>query len=123
MNKAAHYRTLELLKVQSLFRQYLTEAGRPLRVLDYGCGRGTYLRQLQQIGHDPVGCDFNPDYVEEARAAGFEAYGPEDLLGGGHRFEVIYLSHLIEHLSPAELVVLVPRLCAMLAPGGRLRKR
>lgn len=123
MNTAAHYRTLELLKVQSLFREYLTNARRPLRVLDYGCGRGLYLRELKHIGHHPIGCDFNPAYVDEARAAGFEVYEPKDLFRGAAElgaFDVIYLSHLIEHLSPSELVVLIPRLCALLAPYGRL---
>jgi SAM-dependent methyltransferase len=120
MNMPAHYRTLELSKVESLFRQYRSEAGRPLKVLDYGCGRGTYLRQFQAIGHELIGCDFNPDYVAEARAAGFDAYGPDELFSGDHRFDVIYLSHLVEHLPPADLVGLVPRLCALLAPAGRL---
>jgi len=81
MKTFAHYRNLEFLKVQEIFQQYLAETGRPLRVLDYGCGRGSYLRLLKKIGHEPVGCDFNPDYVKEARAAGFEAYLPKDLLG------------------------------------------
>ena len=36
------------------------------------------------------------------------------------RVRLVFLSHLVEHLPPADLVLLIPRLCALLVPDGRL---
>jgi SAM-dependent methyltransferase len=116
----AHYQTLEYSRVDRLFRAYVESAPGPLRVLDFGCGRGRYLKALSSLGCEVAGVDANPDYVEEAKAAGFPAWLPDGFFEQDQaRFDVILLSHLVEHLTPEELVGLIPKLCR-LAPGGRL---
>jgi SAM-dependent methyltransferase len=120
MKRPAHYQTLEYARVERLFRSFAAASPRPLRVLDFGCGRGKYMRCLAAVGHEVVGADANPDYVAEGRAAGFETHSPGELFASPADFDIVFLSHLVEHLPPAELVVLIPRLCALLAPNGRL---
>lgn len=120
MNGPAHYQTLEYSRVRRLFQGFASASPRPLRVLDFGCGRGKYLRCLAELGHQVEGVDANPDYVAEGRAAGFEINSPDELLAGDASFDIVLLSHLVEHLPPAELATLIPRLCARVVPGGRL---
>ena len=121
MKQPAHYQTLEYERVRTLFGSFANGRSAPLKVLDYGCGRGKYMRCFAELGFDVSGADLNPDYVAEGRAAGFATFSPQELLGEPTpRFDIVFLSHLVEHLAPEELTRLVPQLCALLLPGGRL---
>lgn len=115
-----HYQDLEFQRVSELFGGWASKHPRPLRVLDYGCGRGKYLRRLREIGCDVVGADVNERYLEEGEAAGFRVYDALKFDFAHLRFDIIFLSHLVEHLGPDDLVILIPRLCELLEPGGRL---
>lgn len=116
----AHYQTLETRRVQALFSDWAKRSAQPLSVLDYGLGRGKYLRLFREWGLTPVGVDINADYIEQARQDGFEAYHEAELDSLGQRFDVIFLSHLIEHLDPNQLLALLDRLITLLTPNGRL---
>lgn len=116
----AHYQTLESRKVQRLFEHWKSVSSAPLSILDYGMGRGKYLRLFSDMGLQATGVDINPEYIEQARTAGFEALHESELGSLDKRFDVIFLSHLIEHLDPNQLVHLLDRLIALLAPHGRL---
>ena len=121
MNAPAHYQSLEYKLVATMFADFTRDRSTPLRVLDYGCGRGKYLECFSTLGCDVTGVDSNPDYVASARSHGVAAYSPESFssLGASH-FDVIFLSHVIEHMTSEALVALIPRLCATLAADGRL---
>jgi 2-polyprenyl-3-methyl-5-hydroxy-6-metoxy-1,4-benzoquinol methylase len=43
--------------------------GRPIRVLDLGCGNGFIAAELARLGHHVVGVDVSADGIEVARAA------------------------------------------------------
>ena len=116
----AHYQTLETRKVKQLFEHWKSGSAVPVSVLDYGMGHGKYLRMFRELGLQATGVDINPQYIEQAKAAGFEALHEAELEALGERFDVIFLSHLIEHLDPNQLLHLLDRLIALLAPQGRL---
>lgn len=88
----------------------------PLRLLDVGCGRGDFLKYLQQV--DPQirlwGIDLAPN----------EAPGITFLRGDVHTapiqetFDVITGLTVIEHLQHPD--VFVARLAQLLRPGGRI---
>lgn len=119
--RPAHYQSLEHDRVEALFGAWARSAGHPLKVLDFGCGHGKYLRAFAGLGLEAAGVDLNADYRREAKEAGFEAWSPEELFAEpGRRFDIVFLSHLIEHLQPDELTTLIPQLCSLLAPEGRL---
>jgi SAM-dependent methyltransferase len=121
MKQPAHYQTLEYERVRTLFRSFAAGRSERLKVLDYGCGRGKYMRCFAELGFEVSGADLNTAYVAEGRAAGFATLTPEELLADPRpRFDIIFLSHLVEHLDPEDLTALVPRLCGLLLPGGRL---
>ncbi|MFC4274309.1 class I SAM-dependent methyltransferase [Achromobacter aloeverae] len=120
MKKIAHYQTLEYDRIVTLMRSYARDrAG--LRVLDFGCGLGKFLACFKELGLDVVGVDMNLDYVARAREQGYSAYAPEEFFRRNDApFDVIFLSHLVEHVAPDDLVGLIPRLCALLGEHGRL---
>src|SRR5271157_2937233 len=121
MQKPAHYQSLEFDRIEKLFAGFAQSKDAPLRVLDFGCGRGKYLSCFSSLGCEVTAVDANPGYVTEARTKGFSAFSSETFLGGNPGgFDVIFLCHVIEHLTPENLAQLVPRLCGMLVAGGRL---
>ena len=91
------------------------------RMLDVGCGSGAFLQRMRGAGWSVVGTE--PDDNAAARLAserGFPIYGSlAELIQVGERgFDVIVLSHVIEHLpDPAHTL---NSLRGMLAAGGRL---
>ncbi len=42
-------------------------SGRPVRILDLGCGPGLYTSRLAGLGHTCVGIDFSPASIDHAR--------------------------------------------------------
>jgi SAM-dependent methyltransferase len=90
-------------------------------LLDVGCGSGEYLRRMRKAGWRVTGTE--PDAKAAARLVAqesFEVYGSlEELMQAhGRRFDVIVLSHVIEHL--ADPMRTLTQLNSLLAQGGRL---
>ena len=121
MQNPAHYQSLEFARVEKLFADFSKGRNRSLRVLDFGCGRGKYLRCFTSLGCEVTAVDANPAYVAEAKKNGFSALSSDEFLGcDPSAFDVVFLSHVIEHLAPEILFQLIPRLCGKLSIDGRL---
>ncbi len=88
----------------------LMVAGRPLRILDVGCGDGRFLDTMRAAFRDGVetyGLDFDEKAVATAAAAGHQTQAAtiEQVEYPDEHFDVIYISHVIEHLaSPREFL-------------------
>jgi 2-polyprenyl-3-methyl-5-hydroxy-6-metoxy-1,4-benzoquinol methylase len=91
------------------------------RLLDFGCGAGGFLAQMQRHGWHVTGLDASPDTVEHVRAKlGIDALvgslPHEDLEPAS--FDVITMWHALEHVhNPSQVLREAHRL---LTPGGRL---
>lgn len=90
------------------------------RLLDVGCGNGGFLAKARDAGWDVFGCDPDPTAVEIARSQGLEVRHGEaivwtDMRG---RFDVITLSHVLEHVPDPPTTVL--QLRDLLRHGGLL---
>lgn len=87
------------------------------RVLDVGCGDGSFLRNAADMGWTAVGTDTDPLVVSNARKAGLDVrQGTIEEVDGP--FDAITISHVIEHVHDPVGVI---RSCfARLAPGGTL---
>jgi 2-polyprenyl-3-methyl-5-hydroxy-6-metoxy-1,4-benzoquinol methylase len=94
------------------------------RVLDAGCGNGTFGRQLAQRGFDVCGFDLSADGIKNARTLDtggrFEVASAYDnlleLFGGP--FDAVVSMEVVEHLYDPQ--TFARRLHEALKPGGRL---
>ena len=85
------------------------------RLLDVGCGDGSFLLAARKRGWRVMGTEFNP---RGAREAGLEVYERiEEVLPSG-KFDCITLWHSLEHLR--DPLASLRLLSGALAPGGVL---
>jgi 2-polyprenyl-3-methyl-5-hydroxy-6-metoxy-1,4-benzoquinol methylase len=107
------YPSDQLYPVRWEFAECLADFGvRAGRILELGCGSGTFLEMAREAGHEGFGMDFNPIAVEAAREKGLQVVqgGFDDLLehlrtcGERSQFDAVAMFHVIEHLeSPSNL--------------------
>lgn len=104
---------------RTLLRPELAAAGRPVRILDIGCGSGDVLRRLVRLAErdgfevSGVGIDPDPRALEAARDGGagrsidFRTARSSDLVAAGERFDVVVSNHLLHHLDAASLAAVI----------------
>ena len=112
---STHYQKLEEKYLCQLFSEHLQ--GRS--VLDIGCGEGRYLRLLQNSCSKMTGVDFNMVQVNALRQEGFNTFTPDEL-PIQNKYDVLLMSHVIEHLDPEKLVQFMDHYLSMLAENGIL---
>ena len=83
----------------ALIRQYAPLENR--RILDVGCGLGTYVRKLRAFSQDVYGVDIDSDKVAEAQKELEHIYlAPAEKLPFPDRyFDVVLLHEVLEHVS------------------------
>ncbi|NMF88458.1 class I SAM-dependent methyltransferase [Aromatoleum petrolei] len=89
-------------------------------LLDVGCGNGQFLSMAREMGWNAEGVDFDECAVNAARSAGLQVRlgGIELFDGERERYDVITLSHVIEHIH--DPIDLLGRIHRLLKPGGIL---
>jgi cyclopropane fatty-acyl-phospholipid synthase-like methyltransferase len=74
------------------------------KVLDAGCGRGEYLREVTSMGNDVFGIELSEvcsrKYLQDAPHA---CCSITDFANSCPRFEKIYSTDVLEHILPSEL--------------------
>ena len=73
----------------------------PGKILDIGCGDGKFLKRMQTLGWNCYGLDFDSKAVSETcknQGISAEVGGIEKLGNEYSEFDVITMSHLIEHV-------------------------
>lgn len=114
-------READALMLQRKFVRYL--AGLPGPIVDVGCGRGMFLAELKTAGYQAVGVDSSAEAVAACRARGLDivqADALEYLESQTDRLGGIFLSHVVEHLTPRQVVRFLSLARRALRPGGRL---
>ncbi len=97
--------------------------GRPLRLLDAGCGTGRLCQLLAAEGHQVVGCDASPEALRLARQRGVEGLFEADLNAyepAPGRYDAITSIDVLYHAGIADDVAVLRRLRRGLRPGGLL---
>ena len=76
------------------------------RIIDIGCGNGSFLIALKKLGYNNVyGIDLDDDVLEVARKHGVSCDNQDALtFFPDQKFDVVYMSHVLEHL-PKEMVI------------------
>ena len=94
------------------------------RVLDIGCGTGSYCAALDETGRRTLGVDLDPGMIDEAarfhpagefRILGMEGIG---LLPAGGFAGVFCVGNVLPHLSAHRLAGFLVDVQSLLAPGG-----
>ena len=107
------------LKERALMGTMHLDGKRRGKLLDVGCGNGTFLARMREAGWDVLGIEPDPLAVKQAR----EQNGIEVIAGSlesanlaESSFDAVTLSHVIEHVyDPVALLTSCRRL---LVPGG-----
>jgi SAM-dependent methyltransferase len=96
--------------------------GRPLTMLDAGCGTGRLCQMLQAFGQ-AEGCDVHPAALETAAKRGLKRLWPADLTSddlGTERFDAITAIDVLYHRAVTDEGAALVRLHRALKPGGCL---
>jgi len=93
------------------------------RVLDIGCGLGHFLLYARSRGAGQLlGLDLGVRQVDLCRSLGFEAETigsiPSALAERRNSYDLVHMSHVIEHVNPGELTEALSAIRCALAPGG-----
>jgi SAM-dependent methyltransferase len=92
------------------------------KVLDIGCGPGTFIGNYLD-GVDCLGVDFSApqiDYAKRRYGTARHRFSTQPLAGLDERFDAITMIELIEHLPPADARRLLAEARGLLSPRGRL---
>ena len=97
--------------------RFLRGAG---RVLDVGCGNGSFLQLMAQFGWDVNGIEPDPLAAAFAQSAGIPVHvgAVESASLAPESYDAITLNHVIEHM--ADPLAAFAQLVAALKPGGVL---
>lgn len=99
------------------------EGAGPFSILDLGCGPGRDLATFRALGHEAIGLEGAPRFVEMARAhSGCEVW-QQDFLAldlPPERFDGVFANASLFHVPRAELPRVLRELHAALRPRGVL---
>jgi SAM-dependent methyltransferase len=104
-------------------RKLLSQVSREAAVLEVGCGYCRKMRFMRQIGFNSLtGVERNEHLVRRAVADGYQVYTPSEFDNRFTKasFDVLLLSHIIEHFAYRDLQVFLEQYLAYLRDGGRL---
>lgn len=117
-------------KKDSKIRRGLGRVKRMLRAnppgkkfLDIGCSIGCVVEAAQRLGLASKGIDLDSDAIEAAclrigAACAFEAVPVQALAARGEKFDMVYISEVVEHVNaPEEFIAAVAQ---VMNPGGVL---
>jgi len=72
------------------------------KLLDYGCGNGSFLKQMQELGWDVSGIEFDQKSVDAARDYfGIPVFieNSQDATFSQNSYDAVTMNHAIEHLQ------------------------
>lgn len=87
------------------------------RILDLGCGMGGMLVPFLFAGHDVHGCDHGWEFARRGQSLALDIrIGGEETFEGEEPFDLIILSHVLEHTS--DPVRFLSQVAGLLKPRG-----
>ena len=89
--------------IMKFLRQYAPKEKAQCRILDVGCGYGGKLKPILEEGYDALGIDINPTLVAANKANGMPCLTLEEFEENSEQFDIILMSHIIEHFQHSEL--------------------
>ena len=108
--RAGQDRRLELI------RRYVSLEN--ARMLDIGCGIGTYVRKLGELSTRVYGIDIDPARVHRSESGALAAAVSERLPFADGSFDVVLLNEVIEHVQ--DDAATLREACRVVRPGGHV---
>jgi len=90
------------------------------RILDVGCGYGKNLNLLRSSGFKVIGVDINQEIIDANNKTGIDCINEGQFKQDADLYDVILMSHIIEHFSPSALVKFMDAYLDRLEMGGYL---
>ena len=98
-------------------------SNRDARILDFGSGFGQFVREVRLLGYTQVtGYDIEPAALAYCTENGIPVIDGRGLDLADHEmtYDLIYCSHVIEHLPKEIVIEMLGKLRRLLNPGGML---
>ena len=89
-----------------------------VRILDIGCGIGTYVRKLQELSDRAYGIDIDPARVRQGGSGTLAVAVSERLPFGTGSFDAVLLNEVIEHVRDDKETL--REACRIARPGGHV---
>lgn len=111
------------LKAQlQFYLPYIQEVRHLGIVIDVGCGRGTFLEMVRDLGMTAIGFETNETQYNECTKKNLNVYFENAYnfmcRSECNKFGVITLFHVIEHLNFDDLTAIMMESYRVLSPGG-----
>ena len=100
----------------NLIRRYVQLEG--ARVLDVGCGIGTYVRKLREVADRAYGIDIDTGRVGQGKTGSLAVAVSERLPFENKAFDMVLLNEVIEHVQDDRQTL--REACRVTRPGGHL---
>lgn len=90
------------------------------KILDVGCGQGRFLKPLHAKGYQVTGVEINPEMVDKLNRQQYRCITPEALQASDDKYDLILMSHIIEHFTPKDLFDFMESYLQRLSNNGHL---
>ena len=91
------------------------------RILDVGCGYGRNLTHLLSAGYaNTTGVEINTAIVKHNKERGLPCVTVDELDRSEDKYDIILMSHVIEHFAPSDLIIFMDDYLDRLVHGGHL---
>lgn len=90
------------------------------KLLDYGCGDGTFLTYVSDLVPDAVGTDINPTQIPVGDDKNFFVLSDDFRKSHQRHFDVAFCMEVIEHCGEADADQVLRDLFMFVKPGGRV---